>query len=179
MCFKRHLILPDEEKYLLLEAGGGEGLFFAGLKHVAIKVVASYTEDQIITSDPSQLLAIKEGKRKTCRARQTIAGRQKVMTWGRAAPVLVLCVIFDALRAFFSMFWFLGLHWRLYIARVKVRRRDWRNRRGTLLWHRRRCGGHYGFVPAAIFGTVMAMAIGLLGWLHYRSHAPHHQCAHI
>jgi hypothetical protein len=30
----------------------GEGLFFAGLKHVAIKIVASYTEDQIITSDP-------------------------------------------------------------------------------------------------------------------------------
>ena len=54
--------LTDEEKYLLLEAGVGEGLFFAGLKHVAIKVVASYTEDQIITSDPSQLLAIKEGK---------------------------------------------------------------------------------------------------------------------
>jgi len=54
--------LTDEEKYLLLEAGVGEGLFFAGMKHVAIKVVASYTEDQIITSDPSQLLAIKEGK---------------------------------------------------------------------------------------------------------------------
>lgn len=54
--------LTDEEKYLLLEAGVGEGLFFAGLKHVAIKIVASYTEDQIITSDPSQLLAIKQEK---------------------------------------------------------------------------------------------------------------------
>ncbi len=54
--------LTDEEKYLLLEAGVGEGLFFAGLKHVAIKVVASYTEDQIITSDPSQLIAIKQEK---------------------------------------------------------------------------------------------------------------------
>jgi conjugal transfer ATP-binding protein TraC len=54
--------LTDEEKYLLLESGVGEGLFFAGLKHVAIKVVASYTEDQIITSDPSQLLAIKREK---------------------------------------------------------------------------------------------------------------------
>jgi len=54
--------LTDEEKYLLLEAGVGEGLFFAGLKHVAIKVVASYTEDQIITSDPSQLIAIKQSK---------------------------------------------------------------------------------------------------------------------
>lgn len=50
--------LTDEEKFLLLESGVGEGIFFAGLKHVAIKVIASYTEDQIITSDPSQILAI-------------------------------------------------------------------------------------------------------------------------
>ncbi len=54
--------LTDQEKYLLLESGVGEGLFFAGLKHVAIKIVASYTEDQIITSDPSQLLSIKREK---------------------------------------------------------------------------------------------------------------------
>ena len=54
--------LTDEEKFLLLESNVGEGLFFAGLKHVAIKIVASYTEDQIITSDPSQLLAIKREK---------------------------------------------------------------------------------------------------------------------
>ena len=56
--------LSDEEKYLLLESDVGEGIFFAGLKHVAIKIIASYTEDQIITSDPSQILAIKENKRK-------------------------------------------------------------------------------------------------------------------
>ncbi|QSH39186.1 DUF87 domain-containing protein [Candidatus Kaiserbacteria bacterium] len=54
--------LSDEEKYLLLESDVGEGIFFAGLKHVAIKVIASYTEDQIITSDPSQILAIKKAK---------------------------------------------------------------------------------------------------------------------
>jgi conjugal transfer ATP-binding protein TraC len=51
--------LTDEEKYLLLESDVGEGIFFAGLKHVALKIIASYTEDQIITSDPSQLLAIR------------------------------------------------------------------------------------------------------------------------
>lgn len=50
--------LTDEEKYLLLESDVGEGIFFAGLKHVSIKIIASYTEDQIITSDPSQILAI-------------------------------------------------------------------------------------------------------------------------
>ena len=54
--------LTDEEKYLLLESGVGEGIFFAGLKHVAIKTIASYTEDQIITSDPSQILSIKKAK---------------------------------------------------------------------------------------------------------------------
>jgi type IV secretory pathway VirB4 component len=54
--------LTDEEKYLLLESGVGEGIFFAGTKHVAIKVISSYTEDQIITSDPSQVLAIKKEK---------------------------------------------------------------------------------------------------------------------
>ncbi len=54
--------LTDEEKYLLLESAVGEGIFFAGLKHVAIKIIASYTEDQIITSDPSQILAIKKAK---------------------------------------------------------------------------------------------------------------------
>jgi conjugal transfer ATP-binding protein TraC len=54
--------LTDEEKYLLLEANVGEGIFFAGLKHVALKTIASYTEDQIITSDPSQILAIKKAK---------------------------------------------------------------------------------------------------------------------
>jgi conjugal transfer ATP-binding protein TraC len=54
--------LTDEEKFLLLESAVGEGIFFAGLKHVAIKVEASYTEDQIITSDPSQILAIKKAR---------------------------------------------------------------------------------------------------------------------
>ncbi len=54
--------LTDEEKYLLLESGVGEGIFFAGLKHVAIKIVSSYTEDQIITSDPSQILSNKKAK---------------------------------------------------------------------------------------------------------------------
>ncbi|MEX0930963.1 MAG: DUF87 domain-containing protein, partial [Candidatus Paceibacterota bacterium] len=55
--------LTDEEKMLLLESNVGEGIFFAGLKHVAIKVIASYTEDQIITSDPSQILQIKNARK--------------------------------------------------------------------------------------------------------------------
>lgn len=47
--------LTEGEKALLLESRVGEGLFFAGVNHVAIKVTASYTEDQIITTSPKQL----------------------------------------------------------------------------------------------------------------------------
>jgi conjugal transfer ATP-binding protein TraC len=51
--------LTDAEKDILVNARVGEGIFFAGLKHVPIKIVASYTEDKIITTSPEQLLAIK------------------------------------------------------------------------------------------------------------------------
>lgn len=59
---QRTFNLTNEEKYILLESGVGEGIFFAGLKHVAIKIISSYTEDQIITSDPSQILLNKRAK---------------------------------------------------------------------------------------------------------------------
>ncbi|MFH0955596.1 MAG: DUF87 domain-containing protein [Candidatus Falkowbacteria bacterium] len=60
---QKTFVLTQGEKYLLLECGVGEGIFFAGNKHVAIKVVASYTEDQLITSDPRQLLEIEQEKK--------------------------------------------------------------------------------------------------------------------
>jgi len=56
--------LTDIEKQLLLEAAVGEGVFFAGRKHVAINIVASYTEDQIITSSPDEIKRIKQAKKK-------------------------------------------------------------------------------------------------------------------
>ena len=56
-------LLTDSEKYLLLESAVGEGIFFAGLKHAAIKVVASYTEDQLVTTNPEQLLEIEKAKK--------------------------------------------------------------------------------------------------------------------
>src|SRR3990167_2694481 len=54
--------LTDEEKFLLLESNVGEGIFFVGMKHVAIRILGSYTENQIITSDPAQLLQIKKAR---------------------------------------------------------------------------------------------------------------------
>lgn len=75
---QRTFNLTDEEKYLLLESDVGEGIFFAGLKHVAIKNIASYTEDQIITSDPSQVLAIKKAQQDALEDKETgLAAAQK------------------------------------------------------------------------------------------------------
>lgn len=54
--------LTEGEKYMLLNSGVGQGLFFAGLKHVAIQIIASYTEDKIITTDPEELLREREGQ---------------------------------------------------------------------------------------------------------------------
>jgi type IV secretory pathway VirB4 component len=54
--------LTEEEKMLLLESPVGEGLFFAGLKHIVIRVVASYAEDQIITTSPEEIARIKKAK---------------------------------------------------------------------------------------------------------------------
>src|SRR5690606_279397 len=52
--------LSEGEKRLLLAADLGEGLFFAGENHVSIKIKASPQEDKLITTDPRQLLKLKE-----------------------------------------------------------------------------------------------------------------------
>lgn len=48
--------LTEGEKYMLLNSGVGQGLFFAGLKHVAVQIIASYTEDKIVTTNPEEIL---------------------------------------------------------------------------------------------------------------------------
>ncbi len=52
--------LTDAEKNFLLGAEVGTGIFFAGKRHVAIQIVPSYFEDQIITTNPEQLLEEKD-----------------------------------------------------------------------------------------------------------------------
>jgi type IV secretory pathway VirB4 component len=52
--------LTDQERFMLLESNVGEGIFFAGTKHVGIQVVASRSEDQLVTSNPAELLERKE-----------------------------------------------------------------------------------------------------------------------
>jgi len=55
--------LTEEEKLILLESPVGEGIFFAGTKHVLIKILASYTEEQIITTSPEEVIKIKQAKK--------------------------------------------------------------------------------------------------------------------
>jgi conjugal transfer ATP-binding protein TraC len=49
--------LTEAEKMLLLSAEVGTGLFFAGKRHVAIQIIPSYFENQIITTNPQELLS--------------------------------------------------------------------------------------------------------------------------
>jgi type IV secretory pathway VirB4 component len=52
--------LSEGEKRLLLAADRGEGLFFAGAQHVAMRVVASEAENKLITTNPEEILRLRE-----------------------------------------------------------------------------------------------------------------------
>ena len=52
--------LSEGEKSLLLAADRGEGLFFAGSNHVAIKVEASDEEHEVVTTNPAEILKLRE-----------------------------------------------------------------------------------------------------------------------
>lgn len=55
--------LSDGEKQLLMSAGVGQGLFFAGQNHVAIQIVAAPFEHDVITSNPEELQKLAEQKK--------------------------------------------------------------------------------------------------------------------
>jgi len=59
--------LSQGERHLLLTAEVGEALFFAGQNHVAMRVVASPEEHQLITTDPRELLRRQQEKAETTR----------------------------------------------------------------------------------------------------------------
>jgi conjugal transfer ATP-binding protein TraC len=48
--------LSEGEKHLLLSSEVGEGLFFAGNNHVAVRVVASPDEHKLVTTKPSEVI---------------------------------------------------------------------------------------------------------------------------
>ncbi|MCA9348111.1 DUF87 domain-containing protein [Candidatus Saccharibacteria bacterium] len=54
--------LTSEEKKRLSQFPVGQGLFFAGQNHVHIQILASPTEQSLITTNPSQVQAIESGE---------------------------------------------------------------------------------------------------------------------
>ena len=87
MLFKQHpaavdkvaekFYLSEGEKRLLLSASVGEGLFFAGTNHVAIKIKASDAEHNLITTNPKELLRMREESEQAARreAAKDVAGK--------------------------------------------------------------------------------------------------------
>jgi hypothetical protein len=90
----------------------------------------------------------------------------KVMTWKKATLVLVLGGIFDAFRYFFLFFWFFGPALAGIYCTAKV---DDTAVVGGLLTAGCVAGATaLGFGGSAVFiafGTIMAIAVGFLGWL--------------
>lgn len=55
--------LSDGEKQLLMASEVGEGIFFAGSNHVALRVTASDEEHEIITTNPEEIVRRREEER--------------------------------------------------------------------------------------------------------------------
>lgn len=56
--------LTEGEKYLLLSSAVGQGVLFAGNTHVAVQIVASPKEHEIITTKPEEVLKRREEEKK-------------------------------------------------------------------------------------------------------------------
>jgi conjugal transfer ATP-binding protein TraC len=67
--------LSEGEKALLLSADVGEGLFFAGQNHVAMKVFAAPFEHELITSNPQELLKKQQEKERNAQADAATTGQ--------------------------------------------------------------------------------------------------------
>lgn len=90
----------------------------------------------------------------------------EVMTWAKALPILAIGFVFDALRFLFEQFWFFGP--ALAAAYCAAKTSDVAIIGGLL---EKACVagaatlGYFSGPELTVFGFVMAMAIGLLGWL--------------
>ena len=97
----------------------------------------------------------------------------EVMTWGRALPVLAASFVFDALRSFFGMFWLFGpaLAAAYCTAVVSGTLETWTfgllgtKTAAAACTVAGAAAGSLLSAPLIIFGTVMAMAVGLFGWM--------------
>ncbi len=86
----------------------------------------------------------------------------KTMTWAKAVPVLVVCLIFDALRFMFEQFWlfaplFIGVGTSALVGGGTAG-----HVAGTVVGG---AAGIFGAGAIEVLGIVMAMAVGFLGWM--------------
>lgn len=92
--------------------------------------------------------------------------RPEVMTWGKASPVIATAVVFDLARLFFEWFWFFGPALAAAYCTAKVGN-VWVV--GKMLTAGcvavAGAAGIAGIEISAPFGTIMAMAVGLFGFL--------------
>lgn len=97
----------------------------------------------------------------------------KTMTWAKASPILAVCALFDALRIFFEQFWFFGPALAVGICTVIVNGVVETVTFGLLGAGTAAAActagggvlGYFGAGPIEAFGVIMAMAVGLMGWL--------------
>ena len=68
--------LSEGERNLLLSCNVGEGIFFAGEAHVAMQVIASMKEHQLITTNPAELEAMKRAREQTA-AVEAVGGTEE------------------------------------------------------------------------------------------------------
>ncbi len=69
--------LSEGERQLLVSADVGEGIFFAGQNHVALRVVASQEEHQAITTNPEEM-ARKQQEKKAASSQQNTQNQMRV-----------------------------------------------------------------------------------------------------
>lgn len=95
------------------------------------------------------------------------------MTWMKALPVLVIALVFDALRFVFEQFWFFGpaLAGVYCTAKVNGVLTAWTTGLLGAKTAAAACGagatvaGYFGAPAFEAFGVVMAIAVGLFGWM--------------
>ena len=71
--------LSEGEKRLLLAGGLGEGLFFAGSNHVSIKVMASPEEHKLITTNPEEIIRMRDDEKRKVEQRRQAEERNKII----------------------------------------------------------------------------------------------------
>ena len=89
----------------------------------------------------------------------------KAMTWLGASLALAVAAVFDLLRIIFEQFWFFGPALAATYCASKVSGVVGTAVGGTLCSAGAAAVGFLGFAPLAAFGVVMAMAVGLFGWM--------------